>query len=134
MPQQIGRMKELHPGFSRTKWRLDLVRWEGDLQPSDASARYKLAVEYRFRRFPVVSVLSPALQPHENGSPIPHRFADGTLCLYLTNSGEWTPAMYIADTTIPWAAHWLLHYEVWHATGEWLGGGEHPRIKKSRTK
>ncbi|EKK00114.1 hypothetical protein RBSH_04450 [Rhodopirellula baltica SH28] len=23
---------------------------------------------------------------------------------------------------------WLMYYEFWHATGEWLGGGEHPEV------
>lgn len=134
MPQQIGRMKELYPDFLRIRWRLERIRWEGDLQPSDTSARCKIAVDYHFRRWPIVTVLSPALVRHDNGLPIPHRFADGSLCLYLTKSGEWTPSMYIAETTIPWAAHWLFHYEVWHATGEWMGGGEHPKIKESKDK
>ena len=34
--------------------------------------------------------------------------------------------MFIADTIVPWACEWLLHYEIWLATGEWHGGGEHP--------
>lgn len=29
----------------------------------------------------------------------------------------------ISDTIIPWVADWLLYYELWLATGEWLGGG-----------
>ena len=32
--------------------------------------------------------------------------------------------MLIATTTVPWAAEWLLHYELWLATdGTWCGGG-----------
>ena len=33
-------------------------------------------------------------------------------------------AMLIVDTIVPWTAEWLLHYEVWLATGEWLGDGD----------
>ena len=29
--------------------------------------------------------------------------------------------MLIVDTIVPWAAEWLLHYEIWLATGEWFG-------------
>jgi hypothetical protein len=43
--------------------------------------------------------------------------------------------MAVADTTVPWTALWLYHYEVWHATGEWLGGGiDHHRGRKRATK
>src|SRR4051794_11334403 len=134
MAQQIGRMRMVCPDFERTSWHNDLVRWEGNLQPTDASARYRIAVEYRLRRRPAVTVLEPDLKIHENGSAIPHRFGDGTLCLYLTNSGEWHPSMYVAEAIIPWAAHWLYHYELWHATGEWMGGGVHPAVKKAQTR
>ncbi len=34
--------------------------------------------------------------------------------------------MTLADTILPWASLWLFYYEVWLATGEWVGGGEHP--------
>ena len=32
--------------------------------------------------------------------------------------------MLIADTIVPWTCEWLVHYEIWFATGEWHGGGE----------
>lgn len=35
--------------------------------------------------------------------------------------------MYVCDTIVPWTAEWLLNYELWLATGEWVGGGEHPQ-------
>lgn len=34
--------------------------------------------------------------------------------------------MLLAKTILPWTAEWLLHYEVWLVTGEWVGGGVHP--------
>jgi hypothetical protein len=48
------------------------------------------------------------------------------LCLYRPHRREWTPAMMIANTIIPWISEWLYFYELWLVTGEWLGGGEHP--------
>ncbi len=39
--------------------------------------------------------------------------------------------MRIATTVIPWLLEWLVYYEAWQATGEWLGGGEHPLISTS---
>lgn len=35
--------------------------------------------------------------------------------------------MYLNATIIPWTSEWLFNYEVWLATGEWRGGGMHPR-------
>jgi len=34
--------------------------------------------------------------------------------------------MSLADTILPWASLWFFYYEIWLATGEWVGGGEHP--------
>ena len=51
-------------------------------------------------------------------------YSDGTLCLH--KSGDWTQYMFIADSTVPWAAEWLANYEIWLATGDWHGGGEWP--------
>ncbi len=46
------------------------------------------------------------------------------LCLYLP--GQWSGEKPIAVTIVPWASVWLYFYEVWRATGEWLGGGVEP--------
>jgi hypothetical protein len=32
----------------------------------------------------------------------------------------------VADYIIPWISCWLYFYEVWLATGTWIGGGTHP--------
>src|SRR5438034_3968094 len=32
----------------------------------------------------------------------------------------------------PVACLWLYYYEVWHTTGEWLGGGLHPSARRPR--
>ena len=49
------------------------------------------------------------------------------LCLYYGPAREWIPDKMIADTIVPWASEWLLHYEFWLVTGIWHGGGIHPR-------
>jgi hypothetical protein len=132
MPQQIARMRSLYPNLALTSWHAGRTRWSGELQPTDMSDRYLVAIDYRLKHPPEVSVLAPELRCHENGAPVPHRFSDGTLCLYLTNSGEWTPRAAIAETTVPWTALWLYYYEVWLATGLWLGGGVHSKKRKQQ--
>jgi hypothetical protein len=109
---------------------------------------YKLVVEMGLprdpetddllRRFPLVRVLSPVLQPNfdaEEEAPLPHVYfyePDLTLsplCLFDPEKGEWSHDDFVARTTIPWAADWLACYEGWLATGRWHGGGRHAQSK-----
>ena len=63
---------------------------------------------------------SPKLEDRQDGL-IPHVFRNGALCLHYR--WEWNTRMDIGDTIIAWTSEWLYHYEMWHVTGEWLGGG-----------
>jgi len=66
-------------------------------------------------------VVAPRLE-RPPGKELPHTYDHDELCLYFPQ--EWTPTMLIATTIVPWAADWLLHYEIWLATdGTWCGGG-----------
>jgi hypothetical protein len=132
VPQQIGRMRDLYPNLAMTSWRSSVVQWTGALRPTDLSDVYHVSIEYRLGCRPLVRLLAPKLRDRGDGKPIPHLFPDGTLCLYLTNSGEWTASDAIAETTVQWTCLWLYHYEVWHATGEWMGGGVHPRPRRPK--
>lgn len=76
--------------------------------------------------WPHVHVVAPELVPRP-GERLPHVYPGDELCLYQPKSREWDSSMVLAETIVPWAAEWLLHYEVWMATGEWTGGGEHPK-------
>lgn len=46
------------------------------------------------------------------------------ICLYRYR--EFTKDKFLANTIIPWTVEWLYFYEIWLATREWCGGGEHP--------
>lgn len=122
--QQIGRMASNHRQF-RCVLRRGATRWTGDLLPSALSDNYTVQIDYQFRRRPKVSVLHPRLTSRKPGERIPHTFSDGTICLHLRE--EWNAARFIADTIVPWMSLWLLHYEIWHALGEWKGGGHEPK-------
>lgn len=77
---------------------------------------------------PYVVVRDPTIRPREGGSfdEVPHLLfykedpERSGLCLFDPEGREWSPADLIADTTVPWASEWLLYYELWHLTGEWL--------------
>jgi len=126
--QQIGRMASTYARF-HVGWARSVISWTGELQPSAVSEKYMVRIEYAFGRRPKVLVLKPKLRRRVSSQRIPHTFSDGSLCLHLHE--DWTRAMYIADTIVPWTSLWLYYYEVWHAIGEWLGGGHEPRAPKN---
>ncbi len=100
----------------------------GELRPSELSATYTVCVNQRGGRSPEVRVVNPELRKGAGGEKIPHMYSQERLCLFLPGGGEWKPDDPIAHTILPWTSLWLYFYEVWHATGEWLGGGIHPEI------
>ena len=80
---------------------------------------------------PKVFVEDPEIEDQAD-ERVPHRYRDGSLCLYLPGTGEWKRDMFLADTILPWTSEWLLHYELWLATSEWHGGGIHPGDAEQR--
>lgn len=103
-----------------------------DLEPSPLSRTYSVRIEYDGYSRPAVKVLSPNLERlPEQG--LPHMFTDDELCLHLPE--EWGPGDLITTTIIPWASEWLLHYEIWHASGgTWCGGGHEPETEAARAR
>lgn len=117
-------LERSYPG-SACRVRHDRLRWQGTLQPTPCSRVYTVRVIHKRTKPPSVHIVDPKLVAPE-GKKIPHVYAGDKLCLYHPKYREWTSSMLLADTIVPWASEWLLHYEVWLATGEWTGGGEHP--------
>jgi hypothetical protein len=115
----------LHARFPAAKVRLSprLLDCRCEIQPTAASRTYTVRITYTGRRYPIVRVIEPNLESRPDVS-LPHVFEDGSLCLHLEE--DWDPGMLIADTIVPWASEWLIHYEIWRFTGEWYGGGEWP--------
>lgn len=103
--------------------------WVGTLQPSVESPEYVLRIIYTLNNPPFVEVLSPKIR-----DDAPHRFADGSLCLYYPDDGSWHSQAFIARTIILWAASWLYFYENWLKTGEWLGPEAPHSSRKVATK
>jgi hypothetical protein len=92
------------------------------IQPTPLSATYRICITSSDFAFPRVFVVDPPLRDLGH-KPIPHRYSDGSLCLNLPTDCAVDSS--IAEMVVPWTSLWLYYYEMWRATGEWLGGGIH---------
>jgi hypothetical protein len=120
------------PAF-RVRYKAGELLADGEVRPTPRSEMYRVRVAYRVGRSPRVHVVTPALLPREPDGAIPHVYPGNELCLYHPAKGEWSGKQAIANTIVPWAIEWLFHYELWHLTGEWHGGGSvHPIVKEGQ--
>lgn len=126
---QGAALHQAFPDSSIQISRSELV-WRSALTPSPLSRTYTVELRFKVKtsksldRLSVV-VLDPPLRDRQGERP-PHLYPGDRLCLYLPRAQEWNPSKLLLDTIVPWTSEWLLHYEVWQATGEWCGGGMHP--------
>lgn len=124
--EQLAFLRLYWPGF-RSRVKGNTLCSIGDLRPSELSVTYKIRVEQKSGSSPDVWVLDPQLYRRSDDEPIPHMYMQERLCLYLPCHNEWKFCDPIALTILPWSSLWLYFYELWHATGEWRGGGVHPK-------
>jgi len=103
------------------------LTWMATLVPYPLSQTYGVRLRYKLTGNPEVEVLAPCLKKRGSDKP-PHLYPGERLCLYLPRIGEWNKTMFLSETIVPWTSEWLFNYEVWLATGEWCGGGVHPRL------
>lgn len=118
------------PWFHLERWDNGSASWRGPVKPSGMSESYDIRILYEMGNSPKVTVVTPELHERADGQAIPHVYTGKRLCLYLPNSGEWSPRKLISETIVPWTSLWLFYYEIWHATGTWAGGGVHPTPKQ----
>lgn len=122
--QQAQRIREAFPLFDVSMYQNTLTcTWS--VRPDPLMREYTVRLVYRGTKAPEVSVLSPLLPDRVKGKPIPHRYAEGHLCLTYLRYREWSRELSLVETFIPWTSEWLLFYETWLATGAWIGGGIH---------
>ena len=112
-----------HYPHGKATLRSGVLRWTGELQPSEVSRHYLVDLRSAPPFYPLVFVRRPKLV-FDADDNLPHIYPDGSLCLHEPD--QWSPGDPIAETVLPWTSEWLLHYEFWLATGEWCGsGGNH---------
>jgi hypothetical protein len=101
--------------------------WDYRDRPTPLSREYSMRVTFQRGETPDVFVLSPDLERLAGDRPLPHVYRDPLrLCLTPPGTPEWTGAMRIDQTFVPWATTWLYYFEEWLISGDWKGGGEHP--------
>jgi hypothetical protein len=120
--EQSAWVRSRFPGFQCTI-EAGLLVCRGRIQPSPMCSTYDVEVHYRTGTWPKAFVLDPKLQPLEPGGRIPHSYGNARPCLFYPSRHAWRSDMKLADTVIPWLSLWMAFYEMWHATGEWYGGG-----------
>jgi hypothetical protein len=103
---------------------------EGEVRPSPVTRTYRVRLTYAPGRRPSVQVLEPRLQrrPSSPEEAIPHTYnyskpGEERPCCFDPAVPDWNPGMLLAMSVIPWLLAWLVDYEIWTATGMWLGGG-----------
>lgn len=132
LAQQAAGLRSLYPDAACYIDRNHLL-WKGTLVPTPLSAAYEIKLTYAIGTSPKTYVISPRLFVPE-GKSLPHMYdhIEQRICTYYPlGKPDWKPSMHIARTLVPWASEWLFFYELWLATGEWLGGGIHLGTKKT---
>ncbi len=90
--------------------------WIGKLQPTFQSPQYSVKVMYQLFGAPKVEVTDPPLHPNPK-----HTYPDGSLCLYFPSEHAWRGINLPVPTILLWTSEWLYCYEIWLASGEWIG-------------
>ena len=89
----------------------------GWIQPDEHSPSYKIKLRYRHGRLASVFVIDPVVVMTAKT----HVYKGESLCLYYPKDQPWSDNDLIAETIIPWAAEWLLYYELYLISGKWEG-------------
>lgn len=126
----LAQIQALKNQFEHVKYRYDYKTKEFSifmkLTPTDNSMVYTVEILCTVGRTKVeVFVRNPDIDKMADGKKIPHRYSNKSLCLFYPYYEEWKYSEKWADTIVPWTCLWLYYFELWVATGEWLGGGKH---------
>ena len=131
--QQLGAIRSRYSYFKVNIVRQKLII-KGQLQPTARSTNYTFVLEYSLSSSPRIRIVSPKLARNSKDEDIPHMYSQKYLCLFQPKYKEFKRSDFLSDTIIPWTSLWLYHYELWHLTNKWLGGGEHPKKKNNEKK
>lgn len=135
LSQQAMNLKQC-TNYSRCDVKDQTLIWEGVLKPTELSNEYNIRIIYKLKQRPKVILYGARAKDIEKDQKVPHTFKrdknkyEIPLCLHLPD--EFDGSKTITDTIIPWTIEWLFYYEMWLATGEWLGGGHNSKKSKNK--
>lgn len=135
LSQQYATLRKSYPDFN-IKISNGCINVNGFIKPTPRSVNYSFKLKYTIGKRPKVIIIDPILKRNSKNEKIPHLYPGNELCLYYPKFREFNSAKLISDCIIPWVSLWLYHYENWHISGEWKGGGIHPvtKMKKNEKK
>jgi hypothetical protein len=108
---------EKHFPCFNCKLRCGHLKCEGQITPSEGCATYRVQISYKQGGAPEVRIKEPHMIP----SASIHMYSSGALCLYQPAEDPWKSSDDIHRKIIPWAAEWLVFYELYLIYGKWLG-------------
>lgn len=122
---QAGRLRSLFPDSKVSRIGEESLVWRHAIIPTPLGNSYKVLLRYRRNKGVDCYVLEPRLLLARGQKALPHVYSTPRqkLCLFFPDGREWHAGMLLTETIVPWASEWLLHYEIWLATGIWKGGG-----------
>lgn len=112
---QIQAMRSKFPAFKAKKKNGEII-FTGDLLIKPELPIYNVTVHYRFNKSPKVFINSPEIDKR-----CPHKYSDGSLCLYHSSNYKWNADKLVALHIMQWTIAWIYFYEAWLQTGEWYG-------------
>lgn len=130
MRDQQARFRAAHPGFTTHLSGSRLV-CRGRIQPTPLNNEYLVRITYEFRGTPRVEIEEPKLRHRNPDERIPHTYSGDEPCTFRPQV-DWRSDVSLAFV-VPWVSLWLLSYETWLATGDWLFGGAGHEVNKSET-
>lgn len=129
---QKEELTHLYPNAECKISRGGILYWNAEVRPSVLSKTYKISLEYKLGKKPIVLLDVRGLERYKD-LKFPHNYGfykkTGKLNMCLFYRNEFNSKMLIAHTIVPWIVEWLYFYEIWLITGEWCGGGKHLKRK-----
>lgn len=88
---------------------------QGKVQPASCD-KYTYQITYEQGQAPRFHIISPKIAPHSDI----HRYRDESLCFFYPKDYIWMDNHSISKTFFPWLLEWILCYEYWKITGNWM--------------
>ena len=125
--KQLAGLMAMYPDSIGTLSRGKL-RWSCDhFQASALSNEYTIEIVGKCGEKPKVWLSGGSID-QETACNAPHKYGidEGPRIQLCLERFDWKPWQSYSSTFISWAMEWIIYFEIWCVTKEWMGGGLHP--------